>query len=109
MRSELLPILQSLVARGELKFSLHGYEELAADDILAEDVASGIFDAVVVEDYPAFAKGPALLALQMDRSGSPLHVVWGVATGQVGPAVMITAYRPSPARWLGDWKTRRPK
>ena len=40
-----------LVARGEVRISLHGYEELAADNILVHDIINGLTAAVLVEDY----------------------------------------------------------
>jgi hypothetical protein len=57
--SETLDRVRVLVARGEVRISLHGYEELAADKILARDVVNGLAGALVVEDYTDYAKGPA--------------------------------------------------
>jgi hypothetical protein len=62
--SETLDRVRVLVARGEVRISLHGYEELAADGVLVRDVVSGVATAVVVEDYPDYAKGPCVLVLQ---------------------------------------------
>jgi hypothetical protein len=95
-----------LVAEGDFLISAHGYDELAADDIFLSDVLDSIEGGVVVEDYPSFAKGPCVLVLQ--RSGqNALHVVWGIAAGLERPAVLITAYRPDPARWSGDFMQRK--
>jgi hypothetical protein len=64
--SETLDRVRVLVARGEVRISLHGYEELAADKILVRDVVSGLAGAVVVEDYPDYPKGPCILVLEQE-------------------------------------------
>jgi hypothetical protein len=76
--SATLSRLQELAARGELRISAHGYDELAADGLLANEVIAGLAHASVVEDYPAYRKGPCVLVLQQDSAGNPIHVVWGI-------------------------------
>ena len=96
-----------LIQLGEVRISDHGYDEMAADGIFARDVLAGIADAIVVEDYPGYAKGPCVLTLQKDRRGEPMHVVWDVSKGTSTPAVLITAYRPDPDRWEPGFVRRR--
>jgi hypothetical protein len=67
---------------------------VAADGILVRDILKGVAAAVVVEDHPAFGKGPAGLVLQVDGEGKRVHVVWGIPKGHNRPAVLVTAYRP---------------
>lgn len=105
--SETLKLVQALVARGEVKFSLHGYEELASDHIRVQDAVAGLPNAVVVEDYPTFPKGPCVLVLERDGQGEPIHIVWGIPAGQSTPAVLVTGYRPDPGRWDESWRRRR--
>lgn len=50
--------VKQLVERGAVRVSLHGYDELAADEILFRDIMLSIGDGTVVEDYPAYPKGP---------------------------------------------------
>lgn len=69
--------VRALVARGEVRVSAHGYEELAADQILVHEAVAGLATAVLVEDYPEFLKGPCALVLEHDRIGQPIHVLWG--------------------------------
>jgi hypothetical protein len=100
--STTLEAIQRLVAAGDVRISEHGYDELANDGILVRDVLSGVSAATLVEDYPEFGKGPAVLVLQSDAEGKPLHVVWGIPHGYTSPAVLVTAYRPDPTRWSAD-------
>jgi Domain of unknown function (DUF4258) len=106
--SDLLICVRALVRRGEVRLSLHGFRELAADDILLDDIIGSIERGAVVEEYPTFSKGPCVLVLQCDRENRPVHVLWGIASGQTTPATVITAYRPSPDRWSDDFLRRRP-
>lgn len=75
--------------------------------ILVADVLDGVDSGFVVEDYPEFAKGPSVLVLQKDASGRPIHVLWGIPRGNTEPAVVVTAYRPDPARWSDDFAKRK--
>jgi hypothetical protein len=90
--NETLESVRHLVATGDVRISEHGHDELSEDNISVRDVLSGIKNAVLVEDYPSYPKGPAVLVLQVDSSNRPVHV---------------TAYRPDPARWKEDFTERR--
>jgi hypothetical protein len=73
--------IRRLVRQGAVRVSEHGYDELAADGILARDVVEGVADAIVVEDYPEYPKGFCVLVLQKDGKNRPRHVVWGIPKG----------------------------
>jgi hypothetical protein len=65
--SQTLVRIVDLVRAGEVRISAHGYDEIAEDGILAGEVIDGIEAGVVIEDYPAYPKGPCVLILQRDR------------------------------------------
>ncbi len=108
MESVTFQRVQALIETGDVRVSAHGHEELAADGILVREVLAGTPDAVVVEDYPEYHKGPSVLVLIYDPTDYPIHVVWGIPKGKLEPAVLVTAYRPHPERWSADFKHRMP-
>ena len=107
--SETLEAVKKLIAAGQVRISEHGYDEIAADGIYVRDILAGVNKAAIVEDYPTFPKGRAVLVLQFDKDYRPIHVVWGIPKGFTHPAVVVTAYRPDPDRWDGTFTKRRGK
>lgn len=105
--SKTLEDIKGLIRKLEVRISDHGYDELSSDNLLAREIIEGAGEAVVVEDYPDYPKGPCALVLQKDRAGQPVHVVWGIPKGRRSPAVLITAYRPDPEIWEDDYLRRR--
>ncbi len=39
---------------------------MSDENILAKEVLAGVFDGIVVEDYPTYGKGPRVLVQQKD-------------------------------------------
>lgn len=105
--TEVFDRIKRLVERGNIRISEHGYDELAADGLFARDVCAGLTDVEVIEEYPKFHKGECVLVLEEDRDEMPVHAVWGIPKGEDGPAVLVTAYRPDPARWTSDFRSRK--
>ena len=105
--SDTLARIIRLIQQGDVKISEHGYDELADENIQVRDVIASSNDAILMEDYPEYAKGPCVLLLQKDHMDRPLHVVSGVPKHASSPAVLVTAYRPDPERWTGDFLRRK--
>lgn len=105
--SELLEQIRQLISAGDVRISEHGYDELVEDGLTAREVLAGVRDGVVVEEYLNYPKGPCILLLQKNRTGKPVHVVWGIPRGRDKPVVLVTAYRPDPERWGENFVRRR--
>jgi hypothetical protein len=95
-----------LVLAGEVKISEHGYDELVVDGISIREIFEGVQDALLIEEYPSFGKGPCVLVRQIDGHGKAIHAVWGIPKDALSPAVLVTAYRPDPERWVDDYSRR---
>ncbi len=104
---DLLQQIRSLAAQNKVQISAHGYDELVNDDLLVRDVLNGLASCELVREYPDYGKGPCVLVLFRQADGEPVHAVWGMPKGKSSPAVLVTAYRPDPAVWADDFKTRR--
>ncbi|MFB6344223.1 MAG: DUF4258 domain-containing protein [bacterium] len=72
---DFLDTVRDLINQDQVRISEHGYDELAGDDLKVDEVIGGINDAVVVEKYPEYSKGPCVLVLQEDENDNPVHVV----------------------------------
>lgn len=99
--------ISELVRQGSVRISEHGYDELAADGILAREAVGGVSSAILVEDYPNYPKGACVLVRETDNDGRHIHVVWGIPKGKTEPAVLITAHRPDPNLWENDFLRRK--
>ena len=102
----LMERIRALVAAGRWDPSGHGRMRRDQRGIQNSDLVHGLAQAIVVELYNDPGERPAVLLLQHDRSGTSLHVVWGIHP-DTGDALVITAYYPGPDRWEPDLMTRR--
>ena len=107
MMNSTLDRIKELARNGEVRVSDHGYDEVSADGLFVRDLVAGLSDAELLEDYPEFPKGPCVLVLERDRDARPIHAVWGIPKGETHPAVLVTAYRPDPAKWTDDFRSRK--
>ena len=54
--------VRALVQRAQVRISDHGYDEMSNENILARDVLAGVFNGIVIEDYPNYAKDHVCLS-----------------------------------------------
>ena len=99
--------IRDLVKQRKVRFSAHAYARMAKRGILAADILVGMSRGEVIENYPDFHYGRAMLVLQADSAGHTLHVVWGLEKGTTEPAIVVTAYYPDPAEWSADYRSRK--
>ena len=105
--SETFSQIINLVKQNQVRISDHGYDEIASDGLYVRDIFASITEAKVIEDYPNYPKGPCVLVLQINNTGEPIHVVWGIPKGKSSPAVLITAYKPDTQKWESDFMRRK--
>ena len=94
--------VKRLVKAGKVRISEHAYDELTV-----RELTESLNEAAIVEDYPDYPKGPCVLLLHKNQNREPIHAVWGIPSGKEEPAVLVTAYRPDPKRWEGDFIRRK--
>jgi len=61
--SDFIDRVRDLLRAGDVRISEHGYDELADDGLTAREVLGSIQEAVVVEEYLNYARGPCVLLL----------------------------------------------
>ncbi len=103
--------LHNAVERGLVHVTDHADEEANADGLDLEAIyASLMHGGEIIEHYPTDRPYPSCLVLgyspALEENAEPVHSVWAY-NHRSGFCVLITVYRPDPARWHEDYKTRR--
>ena len=62
--------IRALILEGNIRISEHGYDEIAADGLLARELVEGVEAAEVIEDYPDYHKGALCIAAPTDWRGA---------------------------------------
>jgi hypothetical protein len=89
-----------------IRFSRHALERLFARAILPEAIIRIVREGETISSYPEDKPFPSVLLLGFEK-GEPVHAV--VARDpDTGTCIVITVYRPDPALWSDDFRTRRP-
>jgi len=101
----ILDEIQAALRRDAYQLSQHGIQEMLADDLERPDIVDATLGGELIEDYPNAYPFPACLLLGPLAGDSPLHLVWAIDRSR-GYAVLVTTYRPDPAKWSADFRRR---
>jgi len=90
---------------GRIRISDHAEEESEADDLTFDEIYCSVLCGEIIESYPEDKPYPRCLVFGKTFGGDPVHSVWAYNEAN-GWAVLVTVYRPDPARWI-DWRRRK--
>ena len=100
--------IRLLIIDAKIRVSQHAFLRILSNAVASDDPMASIGSAEVLQDLTELSHRPAVLVLQYDTNGGPFHAVWGIEKDTDVPAVLITTYRPDPALWSDDFRTRKP-
>lgn len=93
------------IRHNRLRITDHADEEAHADVLTYDEIFFSVLQGEIIEDYPDDAPYPSCLIYGETFKRQPVHSVWAY-NAENRWAVLITVYRPDPARWI-EWRTRR--
>ena len=96
--------IHKALRNARVKITDHADEE-AIDRLTLNEVLVSVLYGEIVETYPWDRLCPNCLIYGVNARDEPIHSVWAYNFSSSW-AVLITVYRPDPARWI-DWKSRR--
>ncbi len=94
------------IGEGKVIITDHADEEAENDALSFDEIYFSVVHGEIIEEYPQDKPYPSCLVYGDTFGGDPVHSVWAYNEAN-GFGVIITVYRPDPARWESDWKTRR--
>ena len=92
------------IQNSRVRITDHADEEAVDDNLTYEEIYFSVVHGDIIEGYLGDKPYPSCLIMGRNFSGSPIHSVWAYNSSNQW-AVLITVYRPDPARWI-DWKVR---
>jgi hypothetical protein len=87
-----------------VRWTGHILERIFRRGISIGDVKNTLINGEIIEQYPDDYPFPSCLVLGHTKAGKSLHVVCGSNGMELW---LVTAYFPSPAEWMEDFKQRR--
>ncbi|MCD6146180.1 MAG: DUF4258 domain-containing protein [Methanosarcinales archaeon] len=98
--TDILNAIQS----GQIRITDHADEEAQSDRLSYDEIFSSVLSGAIIEDYLYDKPYPSCLVAGNTFKGKPVHSVWAY-NKETKWAVLVTVYRPDPARWI-NWKRR---
>lgn len=89
-------------------YTRHARQEMLGEEygrIAEREIFEAVQEGEVIESYPNDEPYPSILILGKTRQGKAIHIVCAYSE-QDELAIIITAYRPDPSRWI-DGRRRR--
>jgi hypothetical protein len=93
------------IREGRIRITDHADEEAEADDLSFDEIYFSVFSGEIIESYPTDKPYPSCLIFGRTFSGNPVHSVWAYNEENQW-AVLVTVYRPDPAKWI-NWRERK--
>jgi hypothetical protein len=97
--------IKRAVGAGRVKITGHADAEAQNDLLSFDEIFYAVLDGEIIADYPDDKPYPSCLVFGRSFSGDPIHSVWAY-NEQTQWAVLITVYRPDPAKWA-NWRKRK--
>lgn len=87
-------------------YRIHAVERMFERNIDVSAVEEVVQKGLVIESYPDDKPYPSYLALGFEANDTlkPLHVVYARNDEEI---IVITVYRPDPAKWSDDYTRRK--
>ena len=92
------------IQNSRIRITDHADEEAVDDNLTFDEIYFSVMHGEIIEEYPNDKPYPSRLIMGRNFSGELIHSVLAYNSSN-GWAVLITVYRPDPARWI-DWKVR---
>lgn len=99
--------LRASIGSNRYSVTDHADEEAASDALAINDVLESMESGEIIEQYPDDRPFPSCLVLGRTSTTEPAHSVWAYDVSTEW-AMLITVYRPDPARWI-DLRVRKQK
>ncbi len=93
------------IRANRIRITDHADEEAESDYLIFDEIYFSVLNGEVIENYPNDEPYPSCLIYGQTFSKDPVHSVWAFNEKNQW-AVLITAYRPDPNRWI-NWRKRR--